>query len=89
MSRTAFNIANQPPSLGLLEAKSPEDYNSIAELRVAVYTWVQRLRKLKTGSLVPKGENAIYNVEVETGDREHAGTDATITIRITGKYNDE
>ena len=85
MFRTAFNIVNQPASLGLLEAKSPEDYNSIGELRVSVYTWIQHLRKLKMGSLVPEWQNAIYNVEVETGSREHAGTDATITIRITGK----
>nr|1U5U_A Chain A, Allene oxide synthase-lipoxygenase protein [Plexaura homomalla]1U5U_B Chain B, Allene oxide synthase-lipoxygenase protein [Plexaura homomalla] len=58
LEKTAFNIANQPASLGLLEAKSPEDYNSIGELRVAVYTWVQHLRKLKIGSLVPAGQNA-------------------------------
>ncbi len=82
--RTCFNIVNQPDSLGLLEAKSPEDYNSIGQLRVAVYSWVQHLRKLKIGSLIPAGKNAVYNIEIETGDREHAGTDATITIRITG-----
>jgi hypothetical protein len=70
--------------LGLLEAKSPEDYNSIGELRVAVYPWVQHIRKLKIGSLIPAGKNAVYNIEIETGDREHAGTDATVTIRITG-----
>jgi hypothetical protein len=70
--------------LGLLEAKSPGDYNSIGELRVAVYSWVQHIRKLKIGSVIPAGQNAVYNIEIETGDREHAGTDSTITIRITG-----
>jgi hypothetical protein len=82
--RTCFNIVNQPDSLGLLEAKSPEDYNSLGELRAAVYSWVQHVRKLKIGSLIPAEQNAVYNIEVETGDREHSGTDATITIRITG-----
>ena len=85
--RTNYNIANQPDSLGLLDAKSPEDYNSIGELRVAVYPFVQHVRKLKLGSLVPAGQNAVYNIEIETGDREHAGTDATIKIRITGIYD--
>nr|AHK60922.1 allene oxide synthase/8R-lipoxygenase fusion protein a [Capnella imbricata] len=84
LERTNFNIVNQPKSLGLLDAKSPEDYNSIGQIRVSVYNWVQHLRKLKLGSLIPAGQNAVYNIEVETGDREHAGTDATITIRITG-----
>nr|ABW76418.1 allene oxide synthase/8R-lipoxygenase fusion protein [Gersemia fruticosa] len=84
LERTWFNVVNQPDSLGLLEAKSPEDYNSIGELRVAVYSFVQHIRKLKTGSLIPAGQNARYNIEIETGNREHAGTDATITIRITG-----
>ncbi|XP_028395809.1 allene oxide synthase-lipoxygenase protein [Dendronephthya gigantea] len=84
LERTGFNIVNQPESLGLLEAKSPEDYNSIGHIRVAVYSRAQHLRKMKIGSLIPAGQNAVYNIEVETGDREHAGTDATITIRITG-----
>jgi hypothetical protein len=45
---------------------------------------VQHIRKLKIGSVIPAGQNAVYNIEIETGDREHAGTDSTITIRITG-----
>jgi hypothetical protein len=70
--------------LGLLEATSPEDYNSLGETRAAVYSWVQNIRKLKFGSIIPAAKNAIYDIGVETGSREHAGTDATITIRITG-----
>ncbi|XP_028395780.1 allene oxide synthase-lipoxygenase protein-like [Dendronephthya gigantea] len=84
LERTGFNIVNQPESLGLLDAISPEDYNSIGHIRVAVYSHVQHLRKLKFGSVTRADQNADYTIEVETGDRKNAGTDATITIRITG-----
>ena len=28
----------------------------------------------------------VYTIKVETGDRKKAGTDATVSIKITGKY---
>lgn len=87
LERTSYNIANQPKSLGLLEANSPQDYNSIGQLRKVVYEFTQKIRSLKTGSLIPGGQNASYHIEIDTGDCENAGTDATITIRITGTIN--
>ena len=84
LEKTCFNIANQPESLGLLEATSPSDYNSIGHLRTKVYPFVQQLRRLKGGSLNDDDQNAVYNIEVETGIRKNAGTDASVSIRITG-----
>ncbi|XP_046861561.1 allene oxide synthase-lipoxygenase protein-like [Xenia sp. Carnegie-2017] len=84
IERTTFNIVRQPESLGLLEAESPEDYNSIGEIRVRVYDRVQMLRKLKIGSITPADQNAIYTIEIKTGNRKNAGTDATVYIRLTG-----
>ena len=84
---TTFNIVRQPESLGLLEAESPEDYNSIGEIRVRVYDRVQMLRKLKIGSITPADQNAIYTIEIKTGNRKDAGTDATVYIRLTGTKN--
>lgn len=42
--RLAFNIGHQPPSLGVLPAKSPEDYNSLGYLRTRIYGAAQRGR---------------------------------------------
>jgi arachidonate 5-lipoxygenase len=42
--RLTFNIGHQPPSLGVLPAKSPEDYNSLGYLRTRVYGAAQRAR---------------------------------------------
>ena len=84
LERMGYNVANQPQSLGLLEAKSPEDYNSIGEMREVVYSFTQNIRRLKMGSEIPSDGNAEYHIEIETGSRESAGTNAAITIRITG-----
>jgi arachidonate 5-lipoxygenase len=44
--RVRFNIRNQPPSMGLIPARSIYDPNSVAHLRARIYTWSQRLRYL-------------------------------------------
>lgn len=87
MERTCYNIANQPESLGILDANSPEDYNSIGQILKVVYEFIQRVRLLKTRSLIPSGQSASYHIEIDTGDCENAGTNAKITIRITGTVN--
>jgi arachidonate 5-lipoxygenase len=45
--RLRFNIANQPPSLGVIRARSFDDYNSIGDLRVRVYRFAQAMRFLR------------------------------------------
>ncbi|HEX5760028.1 MAG TPA: hypothetical protein VF121_12625 [Thermoanaerobaculia bacterium] len=44
--RLRYNIRNQPPSLGLIPARSIHDPNSVAHLRARVYPWSQRVRFL-------------------------------------------
>jgi hypothetical protein len=84
LEKIRFNIANQPESLGLLEANSPDDYNSLGHMRKVTYPFIQSVRGWNTSSVILSDQNAAYHIEVETGDRENAGTDASITIRITG-----
>ena len=45
--RLRFNIGNQPPSLGVIHARSYDDYNSIGDLRVRVYRFAQTMRFLR------------------------------------------
>ena len=42
--RLSFNIARQPPSMGLIPARSIRDPNSVAHMRARVYGWSKRLR---------------------------------------------
>lgn len=42
--RLRYNIKNQPPSMGLVPARSIYDPNSVAHLRARVYPWSQRVR---------------------------------------------
>jgi hypothetical protein len=35
--KTSYNIGNAPKTLGVIPAKSPEDYNSIGHSRVRTY----------------------------------------------------
>ena len=84
IEKLRFNVDNQPESLGLLEATSPQDYNSIGHLRKNVYPFTQKYRRLKAVSVTPAENNTDYSIEVETGVCENAGTNASISIRITG-----
>ena len=83
IERTRYTITNQNSSLGLLPAESVHDYNSIAHIREQVYTFVQKIRSLKPAEMEPDHMNRYY-IKVKTGDRKGAGTDATVTITLTG-----
>jgi hypothetical protein len=45
---------------------------------------MEHVREIKIGLPIPAEGNAVYNIEIETGNSEHFRRDATITIRITG-----
>ena len=87
VERTCYNVANQHSSLGLLPAVSIYDYNSVAQVRAEVYPFSQHMRSLKPPSDQPD-DKTTYIIRVETGDQEAAGTDATITIKLTGEKID-
>ena len=84
LEKTRYDVGNHPASLGFVEATCPEDYNSIAYFRMKVYPFVQTFRHLKLGSVQEDDQTTLYNIEVETGSRHNASTNASITIRITG-----
>ena len=83
VERTCYNVANQHSSLGLLPAVSIYDYNSVAQVRSEVYSFSQHMRSLKPAAEQPD-HLATYVIRVETGDKEGSGTDATISITLTG-----
>ena len=37
------------------------------------------------GTVTPADDNALYAIQIETGKREGAATDATVYIRLTGE----
>ncbi|KAK3734228.1 hypothetical protein QZH41_012948 [Actinostola sp. cb2023] len=84
IERTKYNTANKPSSLGLIgPPESIHDFKCISYYRKHVYKRSQRMRLLKS----PHQEDdnvCTYVIQIETGDVKHAGTDATITLSMTG-----
>lgn len=83
VERTRYNISNQHSSLGILPAKSIYDYNSISFIRLQVYKFAQKIRSINPAEENPYKVNNYY-ITVKTGDRKGAGTDANVTITLTG-----
>ena len=84
--RLKFILSNLPPSIGILPAQSVDDPNVVIHIRNAVYVWSQKLRSMRSNKLVPD-HKASYLIRVETGSQSGAGTDATISISLTGRIN--
>lgn len=84
--RLKFIFTNLPPSIGILPAQSVDDPNVVIHIRNAVYVWSQKLRSMRSNKLVPD-HKASYLIRVETGSQSGAGTDATISISLTGRIN--
>ena len=84
--RQKFILSNLPPSIGILPAQSVDDPNVVIHIRNAVYVWSQKLRSMRSNKLVPD-HKASYLIRVETGSQSGAGTDATISISLTGRIN--
>ena len=84
IERTRYNVANMPPSMGLLPFETIDDYSCIAHIRTEVYQRTQTLRLLRPPRALPD-HMTNYLVRVETGSQSGAGTDATITVTLTGK----
>ena len=82
--RLKFIFTNLPPSIGLLPAQSVDDPNVVLHIRNAVYVWSQKLRSMRSNKVVPD-HMASYIIRVETGSQSGAGTDASISIQLTGE----
>ena len=82
---TRCSLENMPLSLSLPPAKTIYDYNSMAHLKSKLQSGSRKesfslRRPSKTGEGM-----SIYCISVFTGDRKHAGTNADVTLTITGK----
>lgn len=81
--RLKFTFTHLPPCIGILPAQSVDDPNVVVQIRKEVYMWSQGLRSKRSNKVVPD-HMASYLIRVETGSQSGAGTDATISISITG-----
>ena len=84
VSDTRCSMGNVPSSIVIPPAKTIYDYTSLAHLRSKIYPGTNTLACRKPAST--QGEDlSIYCISVTTGDRKGAGTDANVTLTITGK----
>lgn len=85
--RTRCSLENHPPTIGIPRAKTIYDYNSVAYLRSKVYPASSKMSSSKPRSHISKEqamEETQYSIRVQTGDRKGAGTDAKVSLTITG-----
>ena len=82
--RLKFTHVNLPSTIGFLPAQSSDDPNCVVLIRNAVYKWSQKLRANRSNKLTPE-HKASYLIRVETGSQSGAGTDASISISLTGE----
>lgn len=85
--RTRSSLDHRPPSLAILPCQTIYDYTSIAYLRSKVYPASNKLsskkprRKISSEQVI---DGAVYSIRVKTGNRKGAGTDAKVSLTITG-----
>ena len=82
--RLKFTFRNLPPSIDLLPAQSVDDPSVVLHIRNVVYALSQKLRSMRSNKVIPDNM-ASYLIRVETGSLSGAGTDATISISLTGR----
>ena len=79
-----FNPDNLSPCLELLPARSIYHPNCIVHIRKGLYPRTQKIRSIKRSSQAPDNV-ATYDISVETGSQSRAGTNADISVSLTGK----
>ena len=79
-----FNCGNLESFLYILPARTIYDSNCIAHIRKEVYQRTQTIRSMRSSSQEPDHE-ATYVISVETGAQRNAGTNANISVSLTGK----
>ncbi|XP_078369932.1 allene oxide synthase-lipoxygenase protein-like [Oculina patagonica] len=78
-----FNAGTLPNSLCFLPARTIYDSNCIPHIRKEVYARTQKLRLMRSSSQEPD-HVATYVISVETGAQRKAGTNANISVSLTG-----
>lgn len=82
---TRCSLGNMPcMSLSLLPAKTIYDYNSMAHLKSKLQSGSKKQSFSLRKNSKSEGNMSIYCISVFTGDRKHAGTNADVTLTITG-----
>ena len=82
--RLHVNPGNLPACLSFLPARSIHHPNCVAHIRNEVYAGAQKLRSL-VGKRQEPDHVTTYIINVETGSQSNAGTDANISVSLTGK----
>ena len=92
VERTRISLDHHPPSMVIPPAETIFDYNSIPYLRSQVYP-VSRMMSSSSPRSKEAEEQALskatYCIRVRTGNRKGAGTDATVSLTITGEINND
>lgn len=81
-----FNAGNLPQSLCFLPARTIYDSNCIPHIRKEVYARTQKMRAIRSSRKEPD-HVATYIISVETGAQLKAGTNANISVSLTGKVS--
>ena len=79
-----FNPANLPACLEVLPARSIHHSNCLVHIRKDIYERTRKMRLLRGINYVAD-RPATYTISVETGRQSRAGTDANISVLLTGK----
>ena len=79
-----FSCGNLPSPLYFLPARSIYDSNCVAHIRKEVYARTQKIRSMRSSGQQPD-HKATYVISVETGAQKKAGTNANISVSLTGK----
>jgi len=85
--RTRCSLSHRPHTIDIPPAETIYDYNSIAYLRSKIYPTSHKMSSSKPRPVLSKEqamEGATYSIRVRTGNRKGAGTDAKVSLTITG-----
>jgi len=88
IERTRCSMDHHPPSVSFPSAETIYDYNSIPYLRSKIYPTSRMMSSSRPRTKESKEQAASevrYCIRVRTGNRKGAGTDAKVTLTITGK----
>lgn len=92
VERTRCSMDHHPPSVNIPSAETIYDYNSIPYLRSNVYP-ISRMMSSSKPRTKESEEQATsevsYCIRVKTGNRKGAGTDAKVSLTITGKIDND
>lgn len=82
---TRCSLENIPESLSFPPAKTIYDYNSIGHMWSKIMLGSSKQCSTIRRPSKTSEDLSIYCITVFTGDRKHAGTNANVTLTITGK----